>query len=441
MDLLRNPVRAYAWGSRTAIASLLGRPVPAPHPEAELWIGAHPTDPSVLLGDPERSLLAAVEQDPDGQLGRACVQRFGPRLPFLLKVLAADEPLSMQAHPSARLAREGFAREQAKGIPLDAPQRNYKDPDHKPELVCALTEFHALAGFRAVPGALELLHALNVRQLAAYVELLNAQPDADGLRALFTTWITLPQPALAELMPYLLAACVEHIKGRGPFARECRTVLQLAEPYPTDAGVMTSLLLNHVVLSPGEAIYLPPGNLHAYLHGTAVEIQANSDNVLRGGLTPKHVDVPELLRVLDFAAGDIPVLRGEYGGEPGAAREVGYPTPTPEFRLSRLDWAAGDTEPAELDGHTGHRDPGRRHHGRRDHRHHDPRRRDHGHRDRGPQVLLSVAGTAVLETADGRKLELPRGAAAWVAATDPPVTVRGTGDDCRVFRATTGKVG
>jgi mannose-6-phosphate isomerase len=417
VDLLRNPVRAYAWGSRTAIASLLGRSVPAPHPEAELWIGAHSTDPSVLLSDPERSLLAAVEQDADGQLGKACADRFGARLPFLLKVLAADEPLSMQAHPSARLAREGFAREQALRIPVDAPQRNYKDPEHKPELVCALTEFHALAGFRAVPGALELLHALNVRELAAYVELLNAQPDADGLRALFTTWITLPQPALTELMPYLFAACVEHIRARGPFARECRTVLQLAEPYPTDAGVMISLLLNHVMLKPGEAIYLPPGNLHAHLHGTAVEVQANSDNVLRGGLTPKHVDVPELLRVLDFSAGDMPAMRGDCESEHGewAEGEVVYRTPTPEFRLSRLDWAAGDTEPAALDSPVEHGGP-------------------------GPQVLLSVAGTAVLEAADGRKLELPRGAAAWVAAVDPPVTVRGTGDECRVFRATTGKI-
>lgn len=448
-------MRAYAWGSRTAIASLLGRSVPAPHPEAELWIGAHPTDPSVLLSEPERSLLTAVEHDPDGQLGKACADRFGARLPFLLKVLAADEPLSMQAHPSARLAHEGFTREQARGIPLDAPQRNYKDAEHKPELVCALTEFHALAGFRAVPGALELLHALNVRELAAYVELLNAQPDADGLRALFTTWITLPQTALTELMPYLLAACVEHIRARGPFARECRTVLQLAEPYPTDAGVMISLLLNHVMMKPGEAIYLPPGNLHAYLHGTAVEIQANSDNVLRGGLTPKHVDVPELLRILDFSAGDVSTMPGDRegghcerevaqrtgserepsqwrgsgweaevwradqregnGGVAAGGHEVVYHTPTPEFRLSRLDWAGGDIEPAALDGPVEHGSP-------------------------GPQVLLCVAGTAVLEAADGRKLELPRGAAAWVAAADPPVTVRGTGDECRVFRATTGKI-
>jgi len=410
VELLRNPVRAYAWGSRTAIAQLLGRPVPAPHPEAELWIGAHPTDPSVLVGEPERSLLAAVHDDPPGQLGELCAERFGARLPFLLKVLAAEEPLSMQAHPSAALARAGFAREERAGIPLDAAERNYKDPDHKPELVCALTEFHALAGFRAVPATLGLLRALDVSELAPYVELIAAQPDSDGLRALFTTWITLPQVALAQLMPHLLAACVAHLKARGPFARECRTVLQLAEPYPTDAGVLTSLLLNHLVLAPGEAVYLPPGNLHAYLHGTAVEIQANSDNVLRGGLTPKHVDVPELLRVLDFTAGDTPVL----AGEPVSRLETIYRTPTPEFQLFRLDWsesdwAAGDRSAAVLDGD-------------------------------GPQILLAVAGAAVVEAADGATLELPRGAAAWLAATDPPVRVCGAAEGTRIFRATTGKI-
>lgn len=404
MDLLRNPVRAYAWGSRTAIAQLLGRPVPAPHPEAELWVGAHPTDPSVLLGEPERSLYDAVKEDPLGHLGEQVTDRFGPRLPFLLKVLAAEEPLSMQAHPSAEQARTGFDREQAAGIPVDAPQRNYKDPEHKPELLCALTEFHALAGFRTVPGALELLHTLGVRELAAYVELLAAQPDANGLRALFTTWITLPQFALAQLVPYLLAACVEHLRAHGPFARECRTALQLAELYPTDAGVLTSLLLNHVVLAPGEAIYLPAGNLHAYLNGTGVEIMANSDNVLRGGLTPKHVDLPELLRVLDFNAGDVPASPGE----PVGGQETVYRTPMPEFQLSRLDWEPGDTTAAAVPSGT-------------------------------PQILLCVDGSAVVESADGR-LELPRGAAAWVSAADPAAFVRSTGQRCRVFRATTGKV-
>jgi mannose-6-phosphate isomerase len=404
VELLINPVRAYAWGSRTAIAQLVGRPVPAPHPEAELWIGAHPTDPSILAGPAPRSLLDAVRDDPVGQLGEPVVRQFGSRLPFLLKVLAAEEPLSIQAHPSAEQAAAGFAREHEAGIPLDAHERNYKDPDHKPELLCALTEFHALAGFRPVADTVELLRCLDVPELHAHTQLLAGQPDADGLRALFTTWITLPQPALAQLMPHLLAACVTHIKARGRYARECRTVLQLAEPYPNDAGVLTSLLLNHLVLEPGQAIYLPAGNLHSHLHGTGVEIMANSDNVLRGGLTPKHVDVPELLRVVDFVATDQPVLSGETCG-----RQTVYRTPMPEFQLSRLDWAAGETEQVALD--TG-----------------------------WPQILLSVAGSVLVHAADGRVLSLPRGSAAWLAAGAPPVTVGATGEQTRVFVASTGKV-
>jgi mannose-6-phosphate isomerase len=404
MELLINPIRAYAWGSRTAIAQLLGRPVPAPHPEAELWIGAHPTDPSKLAEPRQRSLLDVVRADPAGQLGEPVARRFGPRLPFLLKVLAAEEPLSIQAHPSAEQAAAGFARENEAGIPLDAHERNYKDPDHKPELLCALTEFHALAGFRPVAETVHLLAALDVPELAGHTRLLAGQPDADGLRALFTTWITLPAQALAQLMPHLLAACVAHIRDRGRYARECRTVLQLAEAYPNDPGVLTSLLLNHLVLAPGEAIYLPAGNLHSYLHGTGIEIQANSDNVLRGGLTPKHVDVPELLRVVNFAALHQPVLCGEPAG-----RQTVYPTPTPEFELSRLDWASGETEPVPLD--TGR-----------------------------PLILLSVAGAASVQAADGRELRLPRGSAAWLAANDPPAKICATGQQTRVFLASTGKV-
>jgi mannose-6-phosphate isomerase len=255
-----------------------------------------------------------------------------------------------------------------------------------------------------VADTVELLRCLDVPELHAHTQLLAGQPDADGLRALFTTWITLPQPALAQLMPHLLAACVTHIKARGRYARECRTVLQLAEPYPNDAGVLTSLLLNHLVLEPGQAIYLPAGNLHSYLHGTGVEIMANSDNVLRGGLTPKHVDVPELLRVVDFVATDQPVLSGETCG-----RQTVYRTPMPEFQLSRLDWAAGETEQVALD--TG-----------------------------WPQILLSVAGSVLVHAADGRVLSLPRGSAAWLAAGDPPVKVGATGEQTRVFVASTGKV-
>lgn len=403
MELLQGAVRPYAWGSRTVIAELLGAPVPAPHPQAELWLGAHPAAPSVLVGagGGGTSLLAALQEDPERELGPACAARWGRRLPFLLKVLAADEPLSLQAHPSAEQAAEGFAREEARGIPRGAPERNYVDPQHKPELICALTDLHALAGFRDAERTVAMLTALDVPELTPYRKLLAGQPDADGLRALFTTWITLPQPAIDALLPPLLDGAVALLRAHGPFSAECRTMLQLAEAHPRDVGVLGSTLLNHIVLAPGEALYLPAGKLHTYLHGTGVEIMANSDNVLRGGLTPKHVDVPELLRVLDFGHGELPVLRGE----PTGPRETSYGTPAAEFRLSRLDWPAGDRMPHRLEG-------------------------------RWPQILLCTAGSAHLRTDDGRVLPLARGASVWLAAADPDVTVCPGAGPVQLFRAT-----
>ncbi|QFZ23206.1 mannose-6-phosphate isomerase, class I [Saccharothrix syringae] len=401
MELLRNAVRAYAWGSRTAIAELLGREVPAPHPEAELWMGAHPGDPSRVVGPDggARSLLDLLAEDPDGQLGARCADRWAGRLPFLLKVLAADEPLSLQAHPSAEQAARGFAAEDAAGVPIDSPVRNYKDPSAKPELICALTEFHALAGFRAPERTVALLRALDAPDLAPYTALLEVQPDSGGLRALFTTLITLPQTALDVLLPQVLDACVVHVKEHGEFDMECRTVLELGEAYPGDAGVLAALLLNRLVLQPGEAIFLPAGNLHAYLHGTGVEILANSDNVLRCGLTPKHVDVPELMRVLDFSCGDMPVQRGEQTA-PGVWT---YRTECPEFELSRVEVPAG----AEVVV-------------------------DHG----GPQILVCTRGRATL-TAGGAPVVLERGRSVWLPATDPAVVI--TSDvSAQLFRATPG---
>ncbi|ASO22503.1 mannose-6-phosphate isomerase [Actinoalloteichus hoggarensis] len=394
MDLLRNPVRPYAWGSRTAISTLLGQPVPAPHPEAELWLGAHPSDSSTLVraDGSEAALVEVLHADPHSQLGQACAQRWGGRLPFLMKVLAADEPLSLQAHPSAEQAAEGFAREEAAGVPLDASERNYRDRNHKPELICALTEFHALAGFRDADRTVELLAALDVPQLAHYVDLLAAVPGPEGLRALFTTLITLPQGAVDALLPPVLDGCVRHVREHGTFDRECRTVLELGEAYPGDAGVLAALLLNRVVLEPGEALYLPAGNLHSYLRGTGVEIMANSDNVLRGGLTPKHVDVPELMRVLDFRGGDMPVLTGERRRD----RVTVYPTEASEFELSRLDWSAADGLDADA---TVRLEPV------------------------GPQVLLCTAGRVRLLAEDGGMLTISRGQAVWLAAVDPAVEV------------------
>ncbi|MFD8494422.1 mannose-6-phosphate isomerase, class I [Amycolatopsis sp. NPDC059657] len=405
MELLRNAVRPYAWGSRTTIPELLGRPVPAPHPEAELWMGAHPGDPSRIEGPDgvERSLLELVEADPVGQLGAQCAERWGGRLPFLLKILAAEEPLSMQAHPSAEQAAEGHAREEQAGIPRDAPNRNYPDPTAKPELVCALTEFHALAGFREPTRTVALLKAIETPGLARFTVLLEEQPDSDGLRALFTTWITLPQSSLDELLPEVLEACVHHVRDHGEFAAECRTILELGEAHPRDAGVLCALLLNRLTLRAGEAIYLPAGNLHLYLHGTAVEILANSDNILRCGLTPKHVDVPELLRVVDFGCGEMPVQDGTSDG-----RLAVYHTDAPEFELSRIEWAADERD--EILVHC-----------------------------TGPQILLCTAGTLRVLADDGEQVELGRGQSVWLPAADPAVRLKPVGESpVQVFRATAG---
>lgn len=402
-------MRSYAWGSRTAIAALRGRPVPAAHPEAELWFGAHPGDPARLVDDDgtTRSLLEVVDTNPAAQLGDRTVARFGARLPFLLKLLAAEEPLSLQAHPSALQAVEGFAREDAAGIPVDSPVRNYRDDSHKPELVVALTRFEALAGFRDPYRTVELLDALRVPALEPFVGLLAGQPDPDGLRALFTTWLTLPPPALRALLPPVLDGCVAyltaHENGRAPFTAEVRTALELAEVYPGDSGVLASLLLNRVTLEPGQGLYLDAGNLHAYLHGMAVEIMANSDNVLRGGLTPKHVDVPELLRVLDFEAADVPILAPIEGPDAG---EWVYRTPAAEFTLSRLDLdSSGTAGPAES-----------------------------ALTPCGPQILLCTSGSAKLRCGS-RSLLLEPGGAAWIAASDPEASVQACAPGTRIFRA------
>ncbi|WP_068154151.1 mannose-6-phosphate isomerase, class I [Rhodococcus phenolicus] len=406
MRRLEGALRSYAWGSRTAIAELCGRKVPSDHPEAELWLGAHPADPARVVsedGDAPASLLDVVESDPRAQLGPGTVDRFGARLPFLLKLLAAEEPLSLQAHPSAEQAAQGYAREQDLGVPLDSPIRNYRDPNHKPELVVALTRFEALAGFRDARRTVELLESLGVPELDPYVGLLAGQPDSGGLRALFTTWITLPPRVLTSLLPRVLDGCVTYLATNGRprvFAEEVRTALQLAESYPGDAGVLASLLLNRITLEPGQGLYLDAGNLHAYLSGMGVEIMANSDNVLRGGLTPKHVDVPELLRVLDFRSPDVPILEAV----PAGAAEVRYRTPAPEFALSRLEPAPGS--PVTL-------------------------------APCGPQILLCTAGTVRLGCG-GAGVELTPGHSVWISAADPELTVEALTAGAQVFRARLG---
>jgi mannose-6-phosphate isomerase len=394
-DLLDCTVMPYAWGSRTAIASLQGRPTPAPTPEAELWMGAHPLAPSRLTRSGTTTDLAAViAADSDGQLGRSVAGRFGPRLPFLLKVLAPERPLSLQAHPTAAQAAAGFEDEERRGVPRSAAHRNYKDPHHKPELICALTPFEALCGFRRAADTRALFDALAVPQLDALASPLRSMPGAPGVEATFRALMTLGAGDAARLVEGLVRACRSH---RGAFRDECRWAVRLAEEYPGDRGVASALMLNLVRLEPGEAIYLDAGNLHAYLHGVGVEIMASSDNVLRGGLTPKHVDVPELLKVLDFLDGPVPVRRSREVDR----HEVAWDTPAAEFRLSRIHVAAEAV----------------------------------GRLVTGPEILCCVDGAVRLTPGDGTAtIGLSQGASAFVPANTGRYRLDGAGT---LFRATT----
>jgi mannose-6-phosphate isomerase len=398
---LDNRVQEYAWGSRTAIAELLGQPSPSPRPQAELWMGAHPSAPSSLRqGATSQSLLEAIQADPDEQLGPAVAAKFGPRLPFLFKVLAAEAPLSLQAHPDMEQARRGFECDEQANIPIGAPHRNYKDANHKPELICALGPFEALSGFRRASETLRFFAELEVEPLQPGVAMLARQPEASGIKALFSWLMATAADARPKLVEATLGGCRRHAETMGAFQAECRWALRLAVAYPGDIGVIVALLLNLVVLEEGQAIYLPAGNLHAYLRGVGIEIMANSDNVLRGGLTPKYVDVDELLQVLAFADGPVSIL---------SPRQVGleriYDTPAAEFRLSRIDF----------DGKQAFHVAGRR----------------------GPEILLCTNGTVTARAATGVSSVLRKGNSIFVPASTSSFDITGEGT---VFRATVGDV-
>ncbi|MEU7075842.1 mannose-6-phosphate isomerase, class I [Streptomyces narbonensis] len=380
MDRLVNTVRPYAWGSPTAIPELLGV-APTGEPQAEMWMGAHPGAPSRTERGP---LNEVVDADPVRELGKPAVEKFGPRLPFLLKVLAAGAPLSLQVHPDLDQARAGFAAEEAAGIPVDAPHRTYKDANHKPELICALTPFEGLCGFRDPAAAADLIAELGVDSLKPYVDLLHAHPEEAALREVLTALLTADREEMAHTVAEA-AAAAERLGGdHAPFAN-------LAHHFPGDPGVIAAMLLNHVRLQPGEALYLGAGVPHAYFDGMGVEIMANSDNVLRCGLTPKHVDVAELLRVVRFESNDPAVLRPEASP---IGEEV-YDAPIDEFRLSRFVRAAG-AAPTDVTAPT-------------------------------PQILLSVAGRP-----KAGEVTLAPGESVFVPAGEK-TELSGTGT---VFRAT-----
>ncbi len=299
MERLTGVVQPYAWGSRTAIPEFLGV-APSGEPQAELWFGAHPLAPSTVDGEPLDKLVA---HDPVGVVGAASVDAFGPRLPFLLKVIAAAQPLSLQAHPSREEAEAGFESEQAAGIPRDAPNRTYRDGWPKPEVLCALVTTEALCGFREPDETYQMFAELGV---ADALDLVGPLADAalsgeERLATVFARLLRLTSEQRCMITDVVQAA--EAVQASDELALFGRTAIELNAFHPDDPGVLAALLMNRITLHPGEALYMPPGNLHAYLSGGGIEIMANSDNVMRGGLTRKYVNVEELLAIVDFTPG------------------------------------------------------------------------------------------------------------------------------------------
>lgn len=384
MQLLHGTFQHYAWGTTAAIPELLGLSADG-RPFAEYWLGAHPLAPSEVAGE---RLDALVSEDPE-VVGDASRAAFGDRLPYLVKVLSARHALSLQAHPSREQAREGFARENAMGLALDAPERTYRDDWPKPELLIALDEFHSLSGFRDPLRTAALFGGLGVAdELASVIGPLTERKGPAALAEVFLDVLSL-KGERARLSELVCAAAMQKKGFPGELGEFAHTVLELDEVFPADPGILAALLMNRVTLQPGEAMYVPAGQMHAHLKGTGVEVMANSDNVIRGGLTSKHVDVGELVKVVDFEP-SLPKCTPAVTVRDGVQR---YETPCEEFDVWRVAPAV-DLASIEL--------PGRG----------------------SARILLVISGEAELVTA-GERLRLRRGQAAFLPAPEEAATISG----------------
>jgi mannose-6-phosphate isomerase len=381
MQPLTGVVKNYAWGSSSAIPKLLGQADDG-RPFAEYWLGTNAAGPARVLDAPA-TLDMWLRRHPD-ELGADARTAYGDQLPFLLKVLAADKPLSLQAHPNDAEARAGFARENAAGVPLDSPTRSFKDASSKPELLVALTPFDALSGFREPAETLRLFDD----GLGVPIEvtrpvlgpLWHREQSQAALAEVFLDCLT-SDNARGDALAEVVSAAAKHMNDPGEVGRFARLALLLDEFYPGDPSLLAALLLNHVTLRPGDGMYTAPGTLHAYLSGVGIELMANSDNVLRGGLTPKHIDHAALGACVDFEAAP-PALVSPVAKTDGIWL---YPTPAPQFALWRLAPALGVPVRVPADGR--------------------------------PRILLVVRGHLDAQS-DGVSLTLSQGQACFVGADE-----------------------
>ena len=390
MQKMKNAVQNYAWGSTTALTELYGIANPQAKPMAELWMGAHPKSSSEVADAKGQwhSLREVIEQDPEANLGHDVFTRFG-ELPFLFKVLCAAQPLSIQVHPSKAAAEIGFAKENKAGIPLDAAERNYKDANHKPELVYALTPFQAMNGFRTLNDIQVLLQPLAAAHpdIAVFLR----EPDTEHLATLFASLLSMAGEPKTRALAILKSALNNQL------GEPWDTIRSISRFYPDDSGLFSPLLLNVVTLQPGEAMFLYAETPHAYLNGVALEVMANSDNVLRAGLTPKFIDIPELMANLQFIPKPAETLLTSPQQQ---GNELVFPIPVEDFAFSLHTLTA---EPQPL-------------------------------AQNSAAIIFCVQGEAVLQKQQQKVTLLP-GESCFIPANESPVTVQGTGSIARVYNA------
>lgn len=409
---LTGQLQHYPWGDDSSIASLQNRE-PSGKPEAELWFGAHPSAPSLTDAGPLDAVIAA---DPAGILGPQCAETFSGTLPYLVKILAAAQPLSIQAHPSIAQAREGFARENAAGIPVDAPARNYKDDNHKPEILIALSPFRALAGFRPVAKTRALIDVLALPALNPAQEVLadETMSEEQRLHTVLEGWLSLDDPApLANAVVQRAQALADGETDEAELITIARNLEFIGERFPGDVGILAALLLNHVELDTGDGLFLPAGNLHAYISGLGVEVMANSDNVLRGGLTSKHIDQAELLSILEFTPLEDPTFHGK-ATETLSLYTRNFDVGIPDFRVTRY---FDETDDEEENGTMVRIDGGE------------------------PTIILVVEGTLTIASETSSPLELAPGEAVFIGANEGLIHVETTpGSGARFFEIAPGEM-
>lgn len=386
-------IQNYAWGSKTLLPTILGK-LEAEEPQAELWLGAHPKSPALI--QTKTGLIGLdklISNNKDAVLGNFAKYN---QLPFLMKILTADTPLSIQSHPNLWQAKAGFEMENILRIPLNAFNRNYKDANHKPELICALTEFDAMCGFRPVKKIADLLRYFEVVDSFSFLKSFLDNPNQETLKIFFERLMNSDKHKIENAVSEMIQKMEDKTARDESEDFAFGWIKKLNDFYPGDVGVFAPLLLNTVKLQPGEAMYLGAGELHAYLKGAGVEIMANSDNVLRGGLTPKHVDVPELLNTLTFNCGKEKIINPI----PNNSFEKTYQTPADEFELSRIELADSSYEL----------------------------------KPEGAEIVFCLEGELDIKTPNKEVLGLKRGESAFISGEVKSYYLLGTGT---IFRAKT----